>query len=367
MAQTNEEFRKEMMEMMQALKQEQEEQHKEHDEQFKQERSRATKLEQELKDAQDRLKEAERKGAGVYNHEEAAMAKTIYAQKPYLTVVRLKDYDVQKMIEEWTKVPAARTHSEKQSVSDICRMSVEGKIEPMVATLAYYLTDDASPAERTLMLQWITSGTPGRVQLEHQALMLSKRTDSNALLDDTSGHILAAPFPLFYSPYNLESVRVLNQKVKDLRQQEVVGGGPYGPLTDQSSCGGFHGSPWAREVSGGGSLPVIEMADGKLATDTTFLEAHLAEMRKGFGDAFQTMRKSVEELQEQKTDTATPDDVRQMVKKAVDRCTKKLENVFDDRVSELEERVEQRRRNVPYKRQLDRNQYSGHQRRSGFR
>ena len=90
-------------------------------------------------------------------------------------------------------------------------------------------------------------------------------------------------------------------------------------------------------------------------------------MRKSFGEALQTVRKSVEDLQEQKADTATPDDVRLLVKKLMDRCTKKLEGIFSDRVEELEQLVEQRRRNVPYHRQPNRNQYSGHQRRPGFR
>ena len=359
----------EQQEQLNKLQDESKARDKTREEDFKAERSRADSLQRELQQTKDRLRDAEQKGTGGFDHEAAAMAKQIARAKPYRNVVMVKNSDVAKAKTAWEKDNSARVRMEKQAVSDMCRMSTEGKIEPMVATMAYYLTDDASPAERTLMLQWVTSSSPGRVQLEHQALMLSKRADYDSLLDDTAGHILAAPFPLFHSPHDIEAVRVLNQKVKDLRVHDVVGGGPVGALTDQSACGGFGESPWAREVSGGGSLPVIEIADGKLATDTTFLEAHLEEMRKGFAEALQTLRKSVADLQEQKLDTSTPEDIRQLVKKAVDRCSKKMELFIDDRVFEIEQRVDQRRRSGQYQRQPNRNQYAGHAQRrplSGF-
>lgn len=106
---------------------------------------------------------------------------------------------------------------------------------------------------------------------------------------------------------------------------------------------------------------MIELEGGKLGTDTTFLEAHLEEMRKGFTEALLHLKKSVEELQEHKADASTPDDVRAAVTKAVKRCSTRLEGLIEERAQEIEQSVKQRLR------QVQRQPSQFHQRRLGFK
>ena len=298
----------------------------------------------------------------------------MYKRKPFQADFNLKKEEQKKLL-ELLKDEATRKGVQKEAIGDIATQSLDGKIDPMVAMLANYLVDDVDKVERTMVLKWLSNSSPSRMQLDHQVNMLSKSDEGTSVLDDTDGHILAAAFPLFSNSYDIEAVRLLNRRVRQLRV-EVVGGGSAGVWESQSACDGFQGSgsgfDWPRPGSavGGGTLPHVTLNDGTFATDVTMLEQHLVQMRNdirteqagltgSLSDAFAKLQQQVSELQCTPESKQEPEALLKEIKVAVRAQSRKTELRIDG-IEDALERISRSRR--PTSRQ----NRSGFRSRSGF-
>ena len=175
----------------------------------------------------------------------------------------------------------AMKRTEVEAIGALAADAEAGNLDTALGAVVYYLSSAATQQERTHFLQLMSNMTaqPGRMQLEHQVLMLSKREQGRNDVSSSGSSLLRAPYPFFHAPPGSETtVSHLNRAIERLTPAVVAGGGGqtfWGP----DSCPGFNEvSPFGlfrREVTAAGTLPHVQSPDGTMMTDTVGLESHL--------------------------------------------------------------------------------------------